>query len=54
MEQAANEVDEIIRELENGVPLQGDDEGIDLDIYEELHGDIEEFNYGLEVELGDW
>ena len=55
IEQAANEVDQIIRELQNGdVPLLGDDEGIDLDIYEEIQGDIEEFNYGLEVELNDW
>ena len=51
MEYADNEINDIIRELENGgVPLH-DDEGIDLDVYEELQGDIEEFDYRLEVEL---
>ena len=56
MEHVDNQIDQIIRELENGgVPLQGnDDEGIHLDLYEELQGDIEDFDYRLEVELEDW
>ena len=58
IEQAINDVDAIIREIENGgvplQPLQPDDEGIDLDIFEEIHGDIEDFNYRLEVELNQW
>ena len=54
MEHADNEINEIILELENGgVPLH-DDEGIHLDIYEELQGDIEDFDYRLDVELEGW
>ena len=55
---AIAEVEQIIRELENGgVPLQesnNDDEGIHLDLYEELQGDIEDMDYRLEVELENW
>ena len=48
-----NEVIEIIAELENnGVLLH--DEGIHLDVYEELQADIEDFDYRLEVELDQW
>ena len=47
-----NEIDQMIAELENaGVQLHTIDEGIELDIYEELQADIEEFDYRLEVEL---
>ena len=54
MEHADNKINEIILELENGgVPLH-DDEGIHLDIYEELQGDIEDFDYRLDVELEGW
>ena len=50
---ADNDIAEIIAELENaGVPLtENEDEGIQLDPYEELHGDIADFN--VEVELND-
>ena len=50
---ADNDIAEIIAELENaGVPLtENEDEGIQLDLYEELHGDIADFN--VEVELND-
>ena len=57
IEQADDEINQIINELENGgVPLQNnnDDEGIHLDLYDELQYDIEEFDYRLEAELGDW
>ena len=59
IEQADDEINQIINELENGgVPLQNnnndDDEGIHLDLYDELQCDIEEFDYRLEAELGDW
>ena len=44
---------DVIEELENaGVPLaEQDDEGIHLDLYEELQADIEGFDYRLEVEM---
>ena len=44
---------DVIEELENaGVPLaEQDDEGIQLDLYEELQADIEGFDYRLEVEM---
>ena len=55
-QQVDDEINRMINELENGgVPLQNDDdEGIHLDIYEELQQDIEDFDYRLEVELGTW
>ena len=55
-QQVDDEINRMINELENGgVPLQNDDdEGIHLDIYEELQQDIEAFDYHLEVELGAW
>ena len=53
--QALNEVEAIIEEMEQaGIPLNPlfeDDEGIALDLYEEIHGDIEDFDYRSEVEL---
>ena len=50
---ADNEVENIIAELENGgVPLDtNDDEGIHLDLYEELVGDISSLD--VEIELND-
>ena len=56
LEQVDNEINDIINELENdGVPLDiNDDEGIHLDIYEELQADITDFDYRLEVELEGW
>ena len=41
------DLDELVNELVSDV----DDEGIGLDVWEELQGDIEDFNYRLEVEL---
>ena len=48
----ADDIENILRELENdGVPLGiADDEGIHLDMYEEVIGDVLDFN--LEAELG--
>ena len=37
-----------------GPLVNGDDEGIALDAWEELQGDIRDFNYRLEVELGQY
>ena len=55
VEQAGNEIERILQEIQNGdIPLSTEDEGIALDIYEEIQGDIEEFNYGLEIELNNW
>ena len=53
IEQADQQVNDIIRELENGgVPLSNDldDEGINLDLFEELRGISEDFDYELEIE----
>ena len=51
IELADREIGDIINELENGgVPLLSDDEGIKLDLYEELQGVTEDFNYELEVD----
>ena len=53
--QALNEVEAIIQEIEHaGIPLNPlfEDEGIALDLYEEIHGDIDDFDFHLEVELG--
>ena len=53
--QALNEVEAIIEEIEQaGIPLNPlfEDEGIALDLYEEIHGDIDDFDFHLEVELG--
>ena len=49
---AADDIESILRELENdGVPLGIDnDEGIHLDMYEEIIGDVLDFD--LETELG--
>ena len=53
---ADREIRDIINELENGgVPLYpySDDEGIKLDLFEELRGISEDFNYELEVDMDD-
>ena len=49
-----NEVEDIIpdhNEQQQQAEQQQDDEGIALDVWEELQGDIQEFDYNLEVEL---
>ena len=51
---ADNEIEDIIRELENGgvdLDTGTDDEGIHLDLYEEIVGDISDFDF--EKECGD-
>ena len=50
---ADNEIADIIEEIENGGVLlsEHDDEGIDLDLFEELQGEIEDFDCRLEDEL---
>ena len=50
---ADNEIANIIEEIENGGVLlsEHDDEGIDLDLFEELQGEIEDFDCRLEDEL---
>ena len=52
IQQADREINDIINELENGgVPLSySDDEGIKLDLFEELRGITEDFDYEQEVE----
>ena len=51
---ASDDVESILRELENGgVPLGIDnDEGIHLDMYEEMVEDVLDFDFDLEAELG--
>ena len=47
-------VEDLLAQLVNGLvedDRQQDDEGIDLDLWEELQGDIHDFDYRLEVEL---
>ena len=57
---AARQVDELVNQMELDDQLrqlldsEPDDEGIDLNIFDELAMDIEPFDYHLEVELGDW
>ena len=53
MEHADNEIADIIAEIENGGVSLNEDEGIDLDLMEELQADIEDFDYRLEVEMDD-
>ena len=50
---ADNEIADIIEEIENGGVLLSEhvDEGIDLDLFEELQGEIEDFDCRLEDEL---
>ena len=55
----ANLYDEVVGNNDDHVNLYeevvgNNDEGIDLDLWEELQGDIEEFDYHLEVELGQY
>ena len=48
---ADNEIEDIIRELENGevdLDTGTDDEGIHLDVYEEIVGDISDFDFEKE------
>ena len=47
----AHLVNDIVNEVEDIIPDHNDDEGIALDVWEELQGDIQEFDYHLEVEL---
>ena len=54
---ADREIREILNELENaGVPLysEDDDEGIKLDLYEELRGVSEDFNFDQEADMNDF
>ena len=55
IEHADREIQDIINELENGgVPLShSDDEGIKLDLYEELQGITEDFDFDQEVNMND-
>ena len=55
----ANLYDEVIGNNNDHVNLYeevvaNNDEGIELDLWEELNGDIEEFDYRMEVELGQY
>ena len=56
IEFADHEIQDILNQLENGgVPLgDDDDEGIKLDLYEELQGITEDFDYEKEVENVFW
>ena len=47
----AHLVNDIVNEVEDIIPDHNNDEGIALDVWEELQGDIQEFDYHLEVEL---
>ena len=58
---AARQVDQIVNQMALDDELRAllesepeDDEGIELNIHDELGIDIEPFDYRLEVELGDW
>ena len=58
---AARQVDQIVNQMALDDELRAllesepeDDEGIELNIHDELEIDIEPFDYRLEVELGDW
>ena len=42
---------QLVNELVEDDRQQDDDEGINLDVWEELQGDIQDFDYRLEVEL---
>ena len=58
MEQANNEIHNadnfnLAEEIERALNTIRD-EGIELDIYNEIQEDIEPFNYGLELELNNW
>ena len=56
IEFADHEIQDILNQLENGgVPLgDDDDEGIKLDLYEELQGITEDFDYEKEVDNVFW
>ena len=56
IEFADHEIQDILNQLENGgVPLgDDDDEGIKLDLYEELQGITEDFDYEQEVDNVFW
>ena len=61
-QQFYNEIDEILAEIiANDRPRDifearepPEDEGIELNIEDEIHGDIEPFDFALEVELYEW
>ena len=53
---ADNEIEDVIRELENGgvdLDTSADDEGIHLDLYEEIVGDISDFDFEKECDDDD-